>query len=151
MSDYLNFINEQIWSTEHAIRLARKAQRTAQDLQDVFDPKPETGEALKTEDFSRDTFKFFDANYAIRDLESLQLQLGDLKTKLIEIKIANDRMLYAGGYLLFVDETISRIFLKNTLCKLKAHDDNTPEVIADAITQLEQMKEKLEDVKKTLS
>ena len=151
MSDYMNFINEQIWGTEHAIRLAKKAQRTALGLQDVFFPQPDTGTALQKEDFSKDTFKFFDANSALKELESLQLQLGDLKTKLIEIKIANDRMLYGGGYLLFVDETISRIFLKNTLCKLKAHNETTPAVIDDVISQLEQMKAQLEDVKQDLN
>ncbi len=143
-----DYIVSQIRNVEEAIRIAEKARRTTDAIQDYYSPQEtadsEQADAKKA--FYRDAFKYFDANDAIRQLESLQLQLGDLKNKLIEIKIANDRLLFAGGYLAFIDEYISRIFLKNTLCKLQAQNEKTPVIIEDSIQELQGLKARLEEM-----
>ena len=142
---YSEFIAKELQGVEEAIRLAKKARKTTLDLQDFFNPPKDSDHESALDDFTRDTFKYFDANSAVRQLESLQLQLGDLKEKLIEVKIENDRMLYAGGYLAFIDETIARIFLKNTLCKLLAQNENTPAIIEDSIQELEGLRTRLQE------
>ena len=141
----MEYIQNQILAVEEAIRLARKARKTTEDLQEFFDPPKDSEAPTAQEDFSRDTFKYFDASSALRQMEGLQFQLGELKEQLIKIKIDNDRLLYAGGYLLFIDEAISRIFLKNTLCKLLAQNESTPVIIEDTIGQLKALKTKLEE------
>ena len=55
-------------------------------------------------------------------------------------------MLFAGGYLAVIDDTIARIFLKNTLCKLQAQNEKTPFIIEDSIQELVGLQGKLEEM-----
>ncbi len=143
--EQMEYIQNQILAVNEAIRLAKKAMKTTEDLQEFFDPSKDSEAVTAQEDFSRDMFKYFDASSALRQMEGLQFQLGKLKEQLIKIKIDNDRLLYAGGYLHFIDEAISRIFLKNTLCKLLAQNESTPVIIEDTIGQLKALKAKMEE------
>ncbi len=143
---YQVFVENEIKRTDQAVALAQKALKTTVNLRDFYYQLQGPEKVSDADAYTRDTLKYFDANGAFRELELLQLQLGELKNKLIEIKTENDKMLFAGGYLTVIDETIAHIFLKNTLCKLEAKNENTSAVLEESIQELQKLKLALSDL-----
>ena len=136
------YLQEQIAALDQAIMTGLRARKTAKGLREFFvTQEKQLGDVSGS--FSQDTLKYFDANNAFRELQTLQIQLGEMKKQLIDIKIANDKLLYEGGYLLFIDQAISSIFLKPTLCKLKAQDDNAPKIIDATIEEMQVLQGRL--------
>ena len=136
------YLQEQIAALDQAIMTGLRARKTAKGLREFFvTQEKQLGDVSGS--FSQDTLKYFDANNAFRELQTLQIQLGEMKKQLIDIKIANDKLLYEGGYLLFIDQAISSIFLKPTLCKLKAQDDNAPKIIDVTIEEMQVLQDRL--------
>ncbi len=137
------YLQAQIKALDEAIMTGLRARKTAKSLRGFFPSQDKEAGELAGGSFSQDTLKYFDANNAFRELQTLQIQLGEMKKQLIDIKIANDRLLYEGGYLLFIDQAISSIFLKPTLCKLKAQDANAPKIIDVTIEEMQILQDRL--------
>lgn len=143
------YLREQIAALDQAIMTGLRARKTARSLRDFFSFRNNAKDNAN-ENFSQDTLKYYDANNALRELQTLQIQLGEMKKQLIDIKIANDRLLYEGGYLLFIDQAISSIFLKPTLCKLKAQDEYAPKIIDVTIEEMQVLQDRMKAMLKTL-
>ena len=137
------YIKDQIKALDQAIMTGLRARKTAKSLRGFFFSKDNKPDEPGGDSFSQDTLKYYDANNAFRELQTLQIQLGEMKKQLIDIKINNDKLLYEGGYLLFIDQAISSIFLKPTLCKLKAQDENTPKIIDVTIEEMQMLQDRL--------
>ncbi len=144
------YLREQIAAIDQAIMTGLRARKTAKSLRDFFSSKNRELKSTEDSSFSQDTLKYYDANNALRELQTLQIQLGEMKKQLIDIKINNDKLLYEGGYLLFIDQAISSIFLKPTLCKLKAQDENTPKIIDVTIEEMQILQDRMKAMLKTL-
>ncbi len=139
------YINNQLKSMDEALVLGRKALDMAEDIQELYcGPAGQRGEGVSEKTaFSRDTFRYFDANDAQQDMARLKLQLNGFKQRMIDIKIENDKLLLEGGYLAEIDREISGIFLKNTLCKLQAQDEKTVPVIREAVETLQKLRDSI--------
>ncbi len=138
------YIQEQMKRIDSAVKIAHRAKEISSEIHDFFQ-NSQKAVTPKAEDFAEDTFKYFDTNYVQGQLEKLRLSLDDLKKKLIEVKIENDKLLFEGGFLLCIDKKIDDIFLSNTLCLLQADDDNTSRIMDDTITKLTDLKAELEE------
>lgn len=93
--------------------------------------------------YMRDSLQYFDFSSTAAELASMPDTLNTFKKHLIEIKIDNDKMLYEGGYRKDIDETISRIFLSHTLCKIKIIDKAVLDAVRDALAALDELKASL--------
>ena len=144
--DRETYIRNQIKAMEEALFLGRKALESAEDIQEIFcGPAGQRGEGVSEQTaFSRDTFRYFDANDAQQDMAQLKLQLTAFKQRMIDIKKANDDYLLEGGFIAEIDRVIAAIFLKNTLCKLQAQEEKTVPVIREAVEMLEELKASVE-------
>lgn len=135
------YIRFQLDNINEAISLGKTALDSAKSLQGRFGNRDTNTE--EADSFERDSLKFYDFNDAIKLLEWMPVQLKDFKNQMIEIKIANDKMLLEGGFIPAIDKEIAHIFLSHTLCKMKAMDPTTIEAIQDAINTLEKLKGEL--------
>lgn len=133
------YIEEQLKRIDSAIRKATRARNTALEIQQ-FSSESKKPETAGKDDFAEDTLKVFDTSYSQGQIETLRLGLNDLKKKLIEIKIANDELLFEGGFLFCIDQIIDDIFLSNTLCLLQANDNNTKSIMDDTIEKLNELR-----------
>ncbi len=143
--DWETYIRNQIKAMDEALFLGRKALETAEDIQEIFcGPAGQRGEGVSEQTaFSRDTFRYFDANDAQQDMAQLKLQLTRFKQRMIDIKKANDDFLLEGGFLPEIDREIAGIFLKNTLCKLQAQEEKTVPVLREAVESLQKLRDSI--------
>lgn len=138
------YLNLQLHNIDVAISSAKRALDAARTLQAIFGNK-DTDRQDKGS-FTKDALRYFDSNDAIKQIEWLQLQIKDLKNKLIEIKIENDKMLLEGGFVQAVDRDIAYVFVHHRLCKLQGLDPATVVALQDVIKTLEQLKDELRAV-----
>lgn len=128
----------QLNSLNQAIKYSEQAIDTAKALQSLFDKDKDSSDSSMA-----DSLKYFDVNNAFAMVEWLQLQIKDLKSKLIEIKVNNDNMLLEGGFIRSIDEEIASVFLRNVFCKIKAMDENTVTALEDVRNTLINLKEEV--------
>ena len=69
--------------------------------------------------------------------------LKDFCEKLIEIKVANDRMLIKGEFKLVIDEEIRKMFFDNDLCYVRIIDEKVLKAVKGALETLARLKEEL--------
>lgn len=138
------YLNLQRANLDQAIKLGKIALNTAYSIQTLFKNKDVSNP--KDIDFTRDSLKYYDMNDALKQLEWMHLQLKDFKHEMIEIKIANDKMLLEGGFVVSIDRDIAAVFLNHVLCKMDAMDPNTIVAIQDALNTLEQLKKELNEM-----
>ena len=93
--------------------------------------------------YLQDSLMYYDFNAAVTEISGMPDILKEFKNQLIDIKIANDKMLLEGGYRKDIDEEISRVFLSHTLCKIQIIDEKVLATVKDAIATLEKLKETL--------
>ena len=134
----------QLQNIEEAIEYGKRALDTARGLQMNTGMKKDND---PVNSFSEDTLKYFDANEAFKQVECLSLQFRELKSRLIEIKIQNDRLLLDGGFIPSIDHDIADVFLRNVLCRMNPIDPKLPEAVKDVIETLENIKESLQNSK----
>ncbi len=135
------YVTLQQSNIDKAITLGKELLRVSADLHGVADDaNADTTSNDSTSSYMRDAFKYYDFNTSAADLYREPALLNDFKQSLIDIKIANDKMLFEGGYRKDLDEAISRIFLSHTLCKIKLIDEKVLETVVDALETLEKMK-----------
>lgn len=140
------YITLQQANIDSAIELARNVLKISTHLHSVCDTADKKEEA-KNQDaasaYIRDSLKYFDFNDAVSGLSGMMPALKDLKKKLIEIKIENDKMLMDGGYRDDIDIAIANVFKNGTLWNLKTIEKETLDTIKETISALESLKGKL--------
>ncbi len=130
---------------DKAIALGKDLLRISASLHGVAnDANADTADNDSSSSYMRDAFKYYDFNDSAVALSREPAVLNNFKQSLIDIKIANDNMLFEGGYRKDIDETISRIFLSHTLCKIKLIDKAVLDTVVDALDALEQLKAELD-------
>lgn len=136
------YYKKQLQNLHDAVNYGKRALDIAKSMQLYYD------EARKDEakEKSQDVFRYFDSNDAIEQGEWLQLQIKDLKNKMIEVKMENDKLLLDGGFVRCIDSEITNMFLKNTLCKMKAMDPRTMEILEETVKALEALFEEVTDI-----
>ncbi len=132
----------QLQNLHDAVNYGKRALEIAKNMQVYYDE----ARADKEKETSQDVFRYFDSNDAIEQGEWLQLQIKDLKNKMIEVKMENDKLLLDGGFVRCIDSEITEMFLKNTLCKMKAMDPQTMAVLKETVENLEKLFEKVTDI-----
>ncbi len=129
---------------ETAITLGRSLLRVSAGLHGVAaDASEEVSANQAAKGYIRDAFQYYNFNDSAAAISREPALLNQFKQSLIDIKIANDKMLYEGGYRKDVDDAISRIFLSHTLCKIKIIDKAVLDAVVDALGVLEQLKAEL--------
>ncbi len=140
-NEYLTLQQDNI---ETALRHGRELLRISESLHGVAnDANAEKTETDSSLGYMRDAFKYYDFNDSAVALSRETAVLNRFKQSLIDIKIANDRMLLEGGYRKEIDETIAGVFLSHTLCKIKIIDKNVLDTVVDALDKLETLKQEL--------
>lgn len=143
------YARKQIRGISEAITAARNVYKTAEEIRELGSRK-NLGPVSEEEDFSRDTFKYFDANDAQGQVEGLRLQILDLKRHLINIKVENDKALLNGEFLFVIDRKIAEIFMDHSLSRLKAVDGRVLEVMKSVIRELTELKDQLTEIAEEL-
>lgn len=140
------YIRKQITNIDSAIASAKELLRASANLHRVCDIADEKKDFRKDEasKFFRDSLMYFSFNSAATELSGEKERLSDFKAKLIEIKIANDRMLFEGGYRKDIDDAIASTFLSHTLCKIQIIDEKVLNTVREAVEMLEKMKADLQ-------
>lgn len=135
------YINLQLANIDHAIDLGNHVIKTSRTLQNMKNKKDEAGGENA---FIQDTMKYFSFNDAAASIEFLPLQLKDFKNQIIEIKIANDKMLLEGGFIPAVDKEIASIFVEGDLGNDRVKISGIADTVENAIVILNRLKGELE-------
>ena len=95
--------------------------------------------------YLRDSLMYYDFSDAAAEITGMPETVKEFKNCLIEIKIANDRMLLEGGFRQDIDEEIARIFVSHALCKIEIIDERVLDAVKDANATLEHLQQVLQD------
>ena len=139
-----DYISLQLANIDEAISLGERLLDTSVRLHRVCDT---AAKKVTRQDeasaFFRDTFKYYDFNDAAREISGMPTNLKDFCEKLIEIKVANDRMLIKGEFKLVIDEEIRKMFFDNDLCYVRIIDEKVLKAVKGALETLARLKEEL--------
>ncbi len=125
---------------DHAISLGEKVIRNSRTITEMKNKKDNSGEASS---FLQDSMMYFSFSDTAAALEFLPLLLKDFKNQMIEIKIANDKMLLEGGFVPAVDREIAEIFRPGGLGDTKVDVSKIADDVEAAIEILKRLKEEL--------
>lgn len=138
------YISLQLSNIDKSLVLGRELLRASASLHRVCDDADQEASRKNTSrNYLLDSLQYFSFNDAAAELSGMPETLKDFKQSLIDIKIANDRMLLEGGYRKDIDESISRVFLSHTLCKIQIIDSKVLGAVKDALDTLENLKKEL--------
>ena len=125
-------IDSALEAGNHLLEVSRRLHKDFDDAEKKEDTAP-----VKT---MQDTLMYYDFSAVATDISGLPESLRTFKNKLIEIKLANDRMLFEGGYRRDIDEEIARVFLSHKLCKCAIIDEAVIAAVKDGLATLDKLK-----------
>ena len=133
--------NLQLANIDNAISLGENVIKNSRTLHNLAERKDSKGASA----FFQDTMKYFSFSDTAAAIEFLPLLIKDFKNQLIEIKIANDKMLLEGGFLSVIDKEIAEIFLQGAFGQEKISVSAAATAAEEAIEILKRLKTEIEE------